>query len=152
MEPGAGDEQIWPVRAFVYDFLVTHERPPTAAETATSLNIPAEAALAAHRRLHQRHALFLNADEQSIRMAHPFSGIPTDFRVFANGHTYWANCAWDMLGIPCALHVDARIEARFADTREPVGLSIEDGEVHAHDEVVHFQLPFARWYDDLIFT
>ena len=31
-------------------------------------------------------------------MAHPFSGVPTDYRVESSGVAYWANCAWDALG------------------------------------------------------
>lgn len=148
----AGDDLAWTTRHFVYAYLVAHERPPTVDETATGLGITPDEALAAYQWLHQRHALFLDADGQTIRMAHPFSGVPTDFRVYANGHAYWANCAWDMLGIPAALHADARIEARYADTREPVILGVEGGHVRGQGEAVYFQLPFSRWYDDLVFT
>ena len=85
-------------------------------------------------------------------MANPFSGIPTDFKVHANGKTYYANCAWDMLGIPAALHTDAVIEAVCTESGESVQLEIRDGEITNNQLLVHFPLPFARWYDDLTFT
>ena len=56
-------------------------------------------------------------------MANPFSGVETPFKVHANGKSYFANCAWDTLGIPAALHVDAEIEAACAQSGEPIRLS-----------------------------
>ena len=97
----------------------------------------------------------------TVRMANPFSGIPTDFKVHANGKTYYANCAWDMLGIPAALHTDAVIEAVCTESNEPVQFEIRDGQIMKsrseakwtnYDLLIHFSLPFARWYDDLVFT
>lgn len=147
------DDLDWAVRAFVYDFLVDNERPPTVDEAAVALGLTHERADTAYQRLNRRHALFLDPETLDIRMAHPFSGISTPFRVRANGHGYWANCAWDMLGIPAALHVDAEIEAHVTDAHHTrVMLSISGNQVHGHGELVHFPLPFQRWYDDLIDT
>jgi hypothetical protein len=85
-------------------------------------------------------------------MANPFSGIPTDFKVHANGKTYFASCAWDMLGIPATLHTDAVIGAVCTESNELVRLEIENGQITNYDLLIHFPLPFARWYDDLTFT
>lgn len=149
----AADELSWTVRAFIYASIADSGQLPSVAEAAAALDLTEKAARNAFVWLHERHALFLAADGQTIRMAHPFSGVPTDFRVFANGRAYWANCAWDMLGIPAALHADARIEARFADTGAPVSLAVEGGTVRgAPGAVIAFRQPFRRWYDDLIFT
>ena len=66
-----------------------------------------------------------------------------------------------MLGIPAALHMDATIEANFTESNELVKLEVKDGQImKSHSEakwtnsqlLVHFPLPFARWYDDLVFT
>jgi len=96
-------------------------------------------------------------------MANPFSGIPTDFKVHANDKTYYANCAWDMLGIPAALHTDAVIEAVCTESYESVKLEIRNGNIAqaavlsggdaaSSTLLVHFPLPFSHWYDDLVFT
>ena len=87
-------------------------------------------------------------------MANPFSGIPTDFSVHANGKTYYANCAWDMLGIPAALHTDAVIEAICTESNETVEIQIQNGNLRFtnYDLLVHFPLSFSHWYDDLVFT
>ena len=147
------DELDWTVRAYTYTFIAQHAHPPTTRDVARALGLTTRRAALAFRRLNHRHALFLEPGKLSIRMAHPFSGIPTPFRVYANGLAYWANCAWDMFGIPAALSVDAEIEANYADAPDTrVTLRVAGGRVEGHGEVVHFPLPFRRWYDDLIVT
>jgi hypothetical protein len=145
------DELDWSVRLFVYQFLVEHERPPTIDETSAALGITAEQAREAYERLHHRHALFLEPGTLDVRMAHPFSAHPTPFSVYTGTHAYYANCAWDMLGIPVALHADPRIEAVYTDTGALAQFGVTDGLVHGNG-VVSFALPFRQWYDDLIFT
>lgn len=143
----------WATRSFVYRFITAHERPPTVDEVAVALAMPRERVALAFQRLNRHHALFLEPGTLAIRMAHPFSAIPTGFRVRAGGHTYWATCAWDMLGIPAALHTDADIEAHYADeTDSSVAFNVAGNQVNDHGEVVHFPLPFHHWYDDLIHT
>lgn len=157
---GAGDvssieDLDWQARTAFYTLLVAEGRAPTIPELAATLHCSTERVELALLRLHQRHALFLEPAPGpiAVRMANPFSMIPTPFRVTAAGRMFWANCAWDMLGIPAALHADADIEAQFADaTDDPVTMRIRDGQLEAHGEVVHFPLPFRAWYDDLIRT
>ena len=147
-----GDDLTWSVRSFIYTWLVAHERPPSVVETAAALSIDLGQAQDAYRRLHERHAILLEPGSLTIRMANPFSGIPTGFRVRVNGHAYWANCAWDALGIPAALAADAEIQARCSDSQIPVTLAVAGGSVYGQGEIVHFALPFSRWYDDLTRT
>jgi hypothetical protein len=154
---------IWDVRAFVYQHFADTTRAPGMEEAARYFNISNEEAGRLYRELNDRHAIFLEAGSLNIRMANPFSNIPTDFKVHANGKTYFANCAWDMLGIPAALGCDAVIDAVFTESNDAVRLEIMDGNLAlggvlaAGDGgwssfLVHFPLPFARWYDDLVFT
>jgi len=147
---------LWQVRHFVYNHFADTTRPPSVDETANHFNISVEEASELYKELHNRHAFFLEPETLTIRMANPFSGIPTDFKVHANGKTYFANCAWDMLGIPAALHCDAVIEAVFTESNESVQLEIRNGNIYALGGLskmrIHFPLPFARWYDDLVFT
>src|SRR5688500_3374573 len=143
---------IWDVRAFVYQYFADTARAPGVEETARHFNIRNEEAGQIYTDLNNRHAFFLEPGTLNIRMANPFSGIPTDFKVHANGKTYFANCAWDMLGIPSALHCDAVIDAVFTESDEAVQLEIKNGEVSNDEWLVHFPIPFARWYDDLVFT
>ena len=141
----------WTVRNAVYATILERTVLPTVDETAAALGVSPDDVRSAYERLNSRHALFLTPGSHDVRMAHPFSGVPTAFRVEANGRAYWANCAWDALGIPAALHADARIEAP-AGNGEPFRFAIKSGRVTGWDGVVHFPLPVRRWYDDLIAT
>ena len=154
---------LWQIRHFVYTHFADTTHPPSVEETAAHFNITTEEASDYYKELHNRHAFFLEPETLTIRMANPFSGIPTDFKVHADGKTYYANCAWDMLGIPVLLHTDAVIEAKFTESNEAVQLEVKDGNIAqaavpggedaaSSTLLVHFPLPFARWYDDLTFT
>ena len=146
------DTLIWQVRSFIYQQFALTSRPPSVEATAREYGVSPDQAASIYRELHQRHAVFLEPGTTSIRMANPFSAIPTPFRVQAEGQSYWANCAWDALGVPAALHRDATIEATAAETGQPVVIQVAGGEAAGHGELVHFPLPFRRWYDDLIQT
>ncbi len=152
------DENIlWQIRHFVYNHFADTTRPPSVDETAHHFNISIEEASALYKELHNRHAFFLEPNSLTVRMANPFSGIPTDFKVHANGKTYSANCAWDMLGIPAALQCDAVIDTVCTESNESVQLEVRNGQLTDSQStnsqlLIHFPLPFARWYDDLVFT
>jgi len=68
-------------------------------------------------RLNDAHALVLDAETREIRMANPFSAVPTPHRVEAAGHTWFANCGWDAFGICAALRADGRIETTCPGSR-----------------------------------
>jgi hypothetical protein len=176
------DSLLRQVRHFVYNHFADTTLPPSVEETARHFNISVEEVIELYKELHNRHAFFLDLESLTIRMANPFSGIPTNFKVHANGKTYYANCAWDMLGITVALHTDAVIEAICTESNESVRLEAKNGQIASvvalsdtegslplksetlrsqqplpqsdmkNQLLIHFPLPFARWYDDLVFT
>ena len=141
----------WTVRNAVYATILERSVPPSVDETSAALGVSPDDVRSAYERLNNRHALFLTSGRHDVRMAHPFSGVPTEFRVEVDDRTYWANCAWDTLGIPAALHADARIAASVGDG-ESIRFAIDAGQPQGWHGVVHFPLPFRRWYDDLIET
>jgi hypothetical protein len=147
-----GEKILWAIRTFVYRHFADTTRAPSVDETATAFDLSREEAASAYEALHERHAFFLNPDTHDILLANPFSGVKTPFRVHANGKRYYANCAWDSLGIPAALHVDADVEATCSNSGEPISLQVRDGQVSKSDVLVHFLVPFRHWYDDLVFT
>ncbi|MEM7344666.1 MAG: organomercurial lyase [Chloroflexota bacterium] len=140
------------VRWFIYDHFVQQSRPPSMAETAVQFEIDDEEARAAYYRLHENHAIFLEPGQDIIRMANPFSGIPTTFQVETEHQTWSANCAWDMIAIPAMLQIDATLKTVCPASQEPLTLTVVDGQVYGQKELIHFAVPFAHWYDDLIFT
>jgi hypothetical protein len=138
-------------RSAIIRLLVNRGEMPTIAQLATELAVSGSAAAELLRQLQAEHALLLDHDG-SIRMLWPFSGVPTVFRVSVNNRNYWANCAWDALGIPAALQADAVIHAEFAYPQAPVTLYVQGDTVSAGSHLVHFPLPVSRWYDDLVYT
>ena len=87
-----------------------------------------------------------------IRMANPFSAIPTAFRVQAGGHWWYGNCAWDAFGIPAALHVDGHVETSCPDCAEPIAVEVLDRRPSDEGLVFHCLVPAGHWWDDIVFT
>ncbi len=104
------------------------------------------------RRLHGAHALILNLSGSEIRMANPFSAVPTAYRVRAGGRWWYANCAWDAFGICAALHVDGRIEASCPDCGFPVAVEVREQRPDDTSLLFHCLVPAAHWWDDIVFT
>ena len=141
----------WQVRLHIYRRFTVDGRPPAYQETALALDIPPEAAREAYHRLHRAHQIFLDTSDDCVRMASPLSAVTTPYAVITNGRRLYANCAWDSLGIPAMLHADAVIESRYTHTGEPASYAVENGRLSGAG-VVHFLLPFRRWYEDLVYT
>jgi len=146
------EQTLWDIRAYVYRHFADKTRAPSVDETAAHFALTHEEAVSAYEELHNRHAFFLNPGTHNILIANPFSNVETAFRVHANRKTYFANCAWDSLGIPVALHTDADIEAVCSQSGEPITLQVLSGGVSASDVLIHFLVPFKHWYDNLVFT
>lgn len=106
----------------------------------------------AYARLRATRVLFLEADGETIRMAPPFSGVPTQHRAVVAGVTYYANCAWDALGIPAALHRPATVHSRCEQSREPLHLEVGLDGPGPSPWLFHCVVPAAHWWDDLVFT
>ena len=153
LEGAPDDDVTWRVRQFIYATIASRGTPPNVAEVAHSLRLQEGIVEAAFRRLHDLHAIFLEAGTgpAAIRMAHPFSAVPTGFRVHSGDIDYWANCAWDALGIPAALKRDAMIAATYTEDGQPAPLDVRDGKLVGSGRV-HVLRPFRRWYDDMVFT
>ena len=141
------------IRNHVYSTFVGEGRAQTTAETAAALGLAEDEVAAAYRRLHDAHALVLHPGTDEIRMLNPFSAVETPHRVEAGGRSWFANCAWDALGIPAALHADGSVSSECPDCGEPLQLEVRDGElVRGADLLVHFVVPARRWWDDIAFT
>jgi hypothetical protein len=104
------------------------------------------------RRLGDIHAFALVPESGEIWMAHPFSAVPTPYRVDTPHAGYWANCAWDAVAIPSLLGVDARVEARCPDCTEVLTLEFRGGEMNEGHGVVHFAIPPKRFWQNVGFT
>jgi len=106
----------------------------------------------AYMRLRARRLLWLEADGVTVRMAPPFSGVPTQHQVMVDGIEYYANCAWDALGIPAALHRPGLVRSRCEQSLAPLDLNVGLQGPEPSPWLFHCLVPAAKWWDDLVFT
>jgi hypothetical protein len=146
------DERDRALRNLTYAKVVELGRVPTVTELADAAGGELDAVVAALRRLHDQHALVLSPATAEIRMANPFSAVPTAYRVQAAGRWWYANCAWDALGICAALHADGQIESSCPDCGEPLSIAVRGQQPDDASLLFHCVVPAARWWDDIVFT
>ena len=147
--PGAFDARV---RSAIYGWIVEGIDAPRAEELAEILGEPPDEIREAYRRLFRKRVLFLEPDGETIRMAPPFSGVPTQHRVRVGDRRYFANCSWDSLGIPAALHAEADVYSRCEQSLEPIHLRVGKSGPEPENVVSHFAVPAAKWWDDLVYT
>ena len=140
------------VKLAVYNHFAERGRAPSPADVAKRIDSDSERVVESYQRLRAQRLLVLEPDGSSIRMASPFSGVPTQHVVEADGIQYFANCAWDALGIPAALHKAATVRSRCAQSGEPFELKIGLQGPDASDWLFHCLVPAAQWWDDIVFT
>jgi hypothetical protein len=136
----------------IYAHFAATGRPPSLAEMATRVGIGADQVREVFARLRAQRVLVLEADGESIRMAPPFSGVPTQHRVSVDGVSYFANCAWDAFGIPAALQREASVHSRCEQSLAPLELAVPGGIAGASAWRFHSLVPAARWWEDIVFT
>jgi hypothetical protein len=72
--------------------------------------------------------------------------------VRARDRSWFANCAWDAVGICAALHVDGTIETSCRDCGEAISLRVTDERPDDATLLFHCLVPASRWWDDIVFT
>lgn len=140
------------VRTAIYEWIVEKTEAPVVGELAGILSEPPEAIRETYGRLFRKRVLFLEPDGETIRMAPPFSAVPTQHRVRVGDREYFANCSWDSLGIPAALHAPAEVFSRCEQTLEPIHLEVGREGPEPEPVVAHFAVPAAKWWADLVYT
>jgi hypothetical protein len=141
------------IKLAVYRMIADTGAAPTSAEVAQATGLAENDVRGAFACLHAKRLLVPEpGDPSRIRMAPPFSGVPTAFPVEAQGKRYYANCVWDAYGIAAALHSDAVIPASDGYSGEPLTLEVRESQPITQPYVAHFAVPAAHWWDDIIHT
>lgn len=146
------DEVDLAVRNTTYRLFVDMGAAPSVADVALEAGISVDDASTSWLRLHDAHAIVLQPDALELRMANPFSAIPTAFRVHAGGRSWFANCAWDAFGICAALHTDGRIETSCPECGETIECEVRDQQPVDQQLLFHCLVPAMQWWDDIVFT
>jgi hypothetical protein len=146
------EERDLELRNRTYGLFVEVGRAPSAAEVAEVAGLPVQDVEAGWRRLHEAHALVLNPATTELRMANPFSAVPSAYRVRADDRWWYANCAWDAFGVCAALQTDGRVETSCPDCGEPIRVEVRDERPDDESLLFHCLVPAAHWWDDIVFT
>lgn len=138
------------VRATVIQTLRDTGAAPSASAIADALRCAEPDVSAALRSLADEHRLVLVPGTDRVMMAHPFSGVASDFVVTIGDRTWFANCVWDGLSI-LALLGNGTLETHSPQTGESITFSVAGGRVQG-DAIVHFLVPARHFWDDIVFT
>lgn len=102
--------------------------------TALGLNGPGDVR-AILERLHALDLLYLESDSREIRLAYPFSTIPTthhvQFQDWPAAKPVYAPCAVDALGIPFMMDRDVSIKSSCAYCKTPVAINVRDRNIES---------------------
>jgi hypothetical protein len=128
------------LRNRTYGLFVSLGRAPTAGEAAKAVGMTADDVRAGWRRLEEAHSLVLDSSGDEIRMASPFSAVPTAYRVV------------DAFGVCAALGTDGRIEFSCPDCGEAISVGVVGGKPDDEKLVFHCLVPASTWWDDIVFT
>lgn len=141
------------VRIAVLERTIASGEVPTAGEIAAELDLPLAMVQEAYARLGESHVFVCEpGDPSRLRMANPFSAVPTPFKVSARGGSYYGNCVWDALGIVSLLGGEGTVETACPDCGEPLHVRVSDGKLGDAAGIVHFSVPARHWWDDIVFT
>ena len=140
------------VRLSVYRHFVRTGQAPSLRETSADVGSSGTDVAASLDRLDASHVLVLHPTTRELWMAMPFSAVPTDFRVTSGDRAWWANCAWDALGISAMLQIPVEIRTSCTDCGDPPPLRTTGRALSHSSGVVHFAVPAAAWWDDIGFT
>ena len=140
------------VKLAIYRVTAGTGRPPDLDQVARELRAGVADVEQAWGRLAKSRLLVLGSDGRTIRMAPPFSGVPTQHRVISGGVDYFANCAWDALGIPAALQRPAEVLSRCEQSDDPLRLRVGHEGPEPSAWLFHCAVPAAKWWADIVFT
>lgn len=141
-----------PVKLALYRITAETGRIPAAQAVAAELGVTLAAVREAYAALAASRLLVLDPDGLTIRMAAPFSGVPTQHRVKAGGIEYFANCAWDAFGILAALHREGEVTSRCGQSNEPLRLRVGLDGAEPSAWLFHCAVPAVNWWKDIGFT
>ncbi len=140
------------IKLAIYKHFAETGRRPSPGDVAERVGSDVRSVLEAYPRLRAQRVLALEPDGSSIRMAPPFSGVPTQHVVIVGGKQYFANCAWDSLGVIAALHQPGEVHSRCEQSGEPLHLAVGPDGPEPSTWLFHCLVPAAKWWDDIVFT
>ena len=136
----------------IYGTTVENGQVPSLDKLSLDLGRPRQEIEAGCAALQAERLLVLDDVSGEIRMAPPFSGVPTPHQVTVGDQTYSANCIWDAFGVAAALGADAEIATGCADCGEAMFFQVRNDSPVPEPCAIHYAVPAAHWWDDIVFT
>ncbi|MHD0398692.1 organomercurial lyase [Staphylococcus simulans] len=119
---------------FNFDALLTkheHEQRQSLIQAIVSQPTTPPTFTEAYQSLLDKHVIVVQ--DHLITCLYPFATHPTLFKVQLPDHTtVYAMCAIDALGIHYTLNKPIHIEAQCAETKEPIQISLKNGQLHTN--------------------
>ena len=140
------------LRRHIYDRTLTTGAPPTVAELAAGSGLDLADVREGLQRLAAGRIVVPQPGSGELLMVPPFSAVPTPFLVTTPRHTSYANCAWDALGVAVMMRTPARVETACGCCGDALSLEVHPDRPPEGGEIVHFAVPAARWWQDIVFT
>ena len=140
------------IRVFIYDWIVAHGEPPHTEDIGAHVGLSPTGAREAIANLNIGKAVLCDPTSGEIWMAGPFAASETPYRVVGAHASWFANCAWDSLGIAAIVNEDVIIDTSCGDCGDPMRLRVKRGEGVQGDGLVHLLLPVREWYRDIGYT
>jgi len=140
------------LRREIYSLTLDRGAPPPSRELAAALASNTAAVQAGLERLAARRIVVLQPGSGELLMVPPFSAVPTPFPVETSRYTCYANCAWDAFGVPVMRREPARVVTACACCGESIVVDVRIDRAPSVTNVVHFAIPAARWWEDVVFT
>jgi hypothetical protein len=141
------------LRRFIYNTLIDDAKVSSSGDIAEHFGVDRSDALRALRERKIGKTILPDPRTGELWMMGPFAAGETQYSVRAGTRRWFANCAWDMLGVAHLVGAPVDIETQCTDCGAPIALHLEpDAESVGTDLLVHFLLPARRWYNDIGFT
>jgi hypothetical protein len=140
------------LRRHIYDHTLQRGVPPSMAELAAASATQESDVRECLRRLEAARIVVLQRNTDELLMVPPFSAVPTSFVVHASRFSTYANCAWDALGVPIMLRERDRIISSCGCCGDSITLDAGPDDLPNTRNVIHFAVPAARWWHDIVFT
>jgi len=141
------------VRLHILRELIAVGAAPSVGDTSAALGVSESDAAAAYDRLAANRVIVLEPGTRDVLMAAPLSAVPTPHVVrMADGGSHYGNCVWDALGVIAMLGRDGDVETVCEDCETPLTLTVRGGALSPTEAVVHFAVPAARWWENIVFT
>lgn len=141
----------WALRAELYQRFIAETGPPSHESLGAAVGMDESEVRERLTALADHHLVTLKGDSGFVWMVHPFSAVPTAFPVKTLLGLFWANCAWDVFGIPSLLGVDGTTRTRCAESGEDLELGVFGGEAWGNG-CVHFLVPPRDSWNDIGYT